>query len=231
MFRVGLLVPSSNTVMEPEFYRMAPAGVSVHSARIRLTEFTHEALVKTLDDVQREAELLSSAHVEVMVYGCSTCAIIGGVDWEQVLVDQIKFNTGVRVVTVNLAMVEAIRALGGGRVGVVTPYTDTLNRLKRRYLEAHGLTVSSIRGLGLSDAMRIGAVDEKAIMPLVEEAARGADVILIGCSSIPVIHLIERVESETGVPVVTSNQAGFWAAIRGSGIRAAEGYGGLMRLP
>jgi len=217
--------------MEPEFYRMAPAGVSVHSARIRLTEFTHDALMKSLDDVQREAELLSSAHVDVMVYGCSTCAIIGSVDWEQVLLDQIKFNTGVRVVTVNLAMVEAIRALGGGRVGVVTPYTDTLNRLKRKYLEAHGLTVSSIRGLGLSDAFRIGAVDEGAIMPLVQEAAREADVILIGCSSISVVHLIERIESETGVPVVTSNQAGFWAAIRGSGFRAADGYGGLMGLP
>ncbi|OGD46763.1 hypothetical protein A3K69_06830 [Candidatus Bathyarchaeota archaeon RBG_16_57_9] len=231
MFRVGLLVPSSNTVMEPEFYRMAPQGVSVHSARIRLTEFTHEALVKSLDGVQREAELLSSARVDVMVYGCSTCAIIGGQDWEQVLVDQIKFNTGIRVVTVNLAMVEAVRALGGGSVGVVTPYTDTLNRLKRRYLEAHGLTVSSIRGLGLSDASEIGAVEEEAVMPLVEEAAEEADVILIGCSSISVIHLIERVESRTGVPVVTSNQAGFWAALSGSGLRAVDGYGRLMRLP
>jgi maleate cis-trans isomerase len=231
MFRVGLLVPSSNTVMEPEFYRMAPQGVSVHSARIKLTEFTHDALMKSLDGVQREAELLSSARVDVMVYGCSTCAIIGGVDWEQVLVDQIKFNTGVRVVTVNLAMVEAIRALGGGRVGVVTPYTETLNRLKRRYLEAHGLTVSSISGLGLSDALRIGAVEEESIMPLVEKAASDADVILIGCSSISVVHLIDRVESKTGVPVVTSNQAGFWAALRGSGIGAVDGYGRLMRLP
>lgn len=230
MYRIGLLVPSSNMTMEPDFYMMAPQGVSVHSARMRLTEFTQEALTKTLGDAQREAELLSSAHVDVMVYGCSTCALVGGVDWEQVLVDQIRFNTGIRVVTVNQAMVEAIRALGGGRVGVVTPYTDTLNRLKRRYLESHGLTVSSIRGLGLSDAFRIGTVEDEAVMPLVEQAAKDADVLLIGCTSIPVVHLIGRIESLTGLPVVTSNQAGFWAALSGSGIKAVDGFGKLMQL-
>ncbi|MFH0850477.1 MAG: maleate cis-trans isomerase, partial [Candidatus Bathyarchaeota archaeon] len=120
---MGLLVPSSNVAMEPDFYRMAPREVSIHSARMMLTEFTQEALMKTLGDAQREAELLASANVDVIVYGCSTCALMGGVDWEQILVDQIEFNTGVRVVTVNQAMIEAIRALGGGRVGVVTPYT------------------------------------------------------------------------------------------------------------
>jgi len=216
--------------MEPEFYRMAPPEVSVHSARMRLIEFTQEALTKTLGDAQREAELSSSAHVDVMVYGCSTCALVGGVDWEQVLVDQIRFNTGIRVVTVNQAMVEAIRTLGGGKVGVVTPYTETLNRLKRRYLEDHGLTVSSIIGLGLSDAFSIGTVKEEAVMPLVERVARDADVLLIGCTSLPVVHLIGRIESQTGLPVVTGNQAGFWAALSGSGIKAVDGFGRLMQL-
>jgi maleate isomerase len=230
MYRIGLLLPSSNMTMEPDFYRMAPPGVSVHSARMMLTEFTQEALRKTLGDAQREAELLSSAHVDVIVYGCSTCALLGGVDWEQVLVDQIRFNTGVRVVTVNQAMVEAIRALGGGRVGVVTPYTETLNRLKRRYLESHGLTVSSVTGLGLSDAFRIGTVEEEAVMPLVKQAAEDADIILIGCTSFPVVHLIDKIESTTGLPVVTSNQAGFWAALSGSGVKAVDGFGRLMRL-
>jgi maleate isomerase len=231
MYRIGLLVPSSNVAMEPDFYRMAPREVSIHSARMMLTEFTQEALMKTLGDAQREAELLASANVDVLVYGCSTCALVGGLDWEQVLVDQITFNTGVRLVTVNRAMIDALRALGGGRVGVVTPYTEKLNRLKRRYLEAHGLTVSGIKGLGLSDAFKIGAVKEEAIIPLVEQVAEGADILLISCTSISVINLIERIESQTGLPVVTSNQAGFWAALRESGIKAVDGYGSLMRLP
>jgi maleate isomerase len=230
MYRVGLLVPSSNVAIEPDFYRMASRDVSIHSARMRLTEFTQEALMNMLGDAQREAELLSSANVDIIVYGCYTCALIGGVDWEQVLVDQIKFNTGVKVVTINQAMIEAIRALGGRKLGVVTPYTNTLNRLMKRYLEAHNLTVSGIKGLGLSDALKIGAVKEDAIMPLVEQVAESSDILLIGCTSISVIHLIERIESQLGIPVITSNQAGFWAALKGSDLKAVDGYGRLMQL-
>jgi maleate cis-trans isomerase len=105
-----------------------------------------------------------------------------------------------------------------------------LNRLKRRYLESHGLTVSSVRGLGLSDAFSIGTVEEKDVMPLVEQAAKDADILLIGCTSIPVVQLIAKIESMTGLPVVTSNQAGFWAALSGSGVKAVDGFGKLMQL-
>jgi maleate isomerase len=230
MYRIGLLVPSSNVIIEPDFYRMAPDKVSIHSARMIFTEFTQEALSRTLNDAQRQAELLAQARVDIIVYGCSTCALVGGVNWEQVLVDQIKFITGIRVFTVNQAMIDAIRTLGVYKVGVVTPYTTRLNRAKRQYLEIHGLTVTSIKGLGLSDAIEIGSVAQDKVMPLVDEVVKDADVVLIGCSGFPVIQLIEKIETQYGVPVVTSNQAGIWAALRGSGIKPVEGYGRLMHL-
>jgi maleate isomerase len=194
-----------------------------------LTEFTKEALSGTIKDAEREAVLLASAGVDVIVYGCYTCTLIGGLDWERVLTEQIEFNTGVRVITVNQAMIEAIRVLRGSRIGVVTPYTEGLNRLKKRYLEANGCTVSGIRGLGLRDASKIGEVSDEDILPLVEEVAGDADIILIGCSSIMVTHLIEGMEARLGVPVVTSTQAGFWAALRGSGYKPVPGYGSLMQ--
>ena len=230
MYRIGLLVPSSNVTMEPEFYNMVPREVSVHSARLLLKEFTREALTNTIKDVEREAVLLASAGVDVIVYGCYTCTLIGGVDWEKVLSERIEFITGTRFVTVNQAMVEAIRALGGRRVGVVTPYTEGLNRLKKRYLEVNGFTVSDIRGLGLRDASEVGLVKDEDILPLVEAVAGDADIILIGCTGISVTHMIEGIEARLGVPVVTSTQAGLWAALKGSGYRAVPGYGRLMGL-
>jgi maleate cis-trans isomerase len=230
MYRIGLLVPSSNVIIEPDFYRMAPNNVSIHSARMIFTEFTPESLSHILNDAQRQAELLAQARVDVIVYGCSTCALIGGVDWEQVLIDQIKFNTGMPVLTVNVAMIDAIRAFGVHRVGVVTPYTAAINRLKRQYLEVHGLKVSRIRGLGLSDAIEIGSVEEEKIMPLVDDVSSNAELILIGCSGFPVIDFIEKIETQYDIPVVTSNQAGLWAALRGANIKPANGYGRLMML-
>jgi len=91
LYRIGLLIPSSNTVMEPNFYEMAPNGVTVHSARMRLIDFNQRDLLGMLDDVGRETELLASAGVDAIVYGCSTCSLVGGVDWEAVLVQQIEF--------------------------------------------------------------------------------------------------------------------------------------------
>ena len=230
MFHIGLLVPSSNIVIEPDFYRMAPDNVSIHSARMSLTEFTQDALSHTLNDAQRQAELLAQARVDILVYGCSTCALHGGVDWEKVLMDQLNFNTGIRVITVNSAMIDAVRALGVNRIGVVTPYTATINRLKKRYLEAHGFNVSRIKGLGLSDAIEIGSVDEDRIMSLIDEVASEAGLVLIGCSGMPATTLIDKIEAQYGVPVVTSNQAALWGSLRGSGIKPLGGYGCLMNL-
>lgn len=228
LYRIGLLVPSSNTTMEPDLYRMAPEGVSIHSARMRLLEFTSQALFKMADDAQREAELLASAGVDVIVFGCSTCSLIGGVDFEEFLIDQIRFNTGTRVFTANRAVVEALRSLGGGAIGVVTPYVERLNRLERKYLEAHGLRVSSMEGLGLRDVLEIGRTEEDAVLQLVERVAEGADIVYIGCTNLPVIRIIEEVEAEWGIPVVTSNQASLWMALQGSKMKGVEGYGKLF---
>lgn len=229
MFRIGLLVPSSNTTMEPDFYRMAPEGVCIHSARMSLLEFTSQALLKMADEAQREAGLLASASVDVIVYGCSTCSLIGGVDWEAILVDQIRFNTGTSVIIANRAVVEALMSLGDGGIGVVTPYSEEINWLERRYLESHGLRVTAIRGLGLSDVLEVGRTKEEAILQLVEQAAERADILYISCTNLPVIHIIEKIESEWGIPVVTSNQASLWAALEPSKVRGIEGYGTLLR--
>jgi maleate isomerase len=128
--------------MEPDFYKMTPPEVTVHSARMKLIDFNQRDLLDMLGDVGRETKLLASAGVDSIVYGCSTCSLVGGVDWENVLVQQIEFETGISVLTVNQAVVEALRRLGDGPVGVVTPYGYNLNKLEKAYLEAHGLEVA-----------------------------------------------------------------------------------------
>lgn len=214
--------------MEPEFYRMAPRDVTIHSARMRLLDFTPKALLKMVDDVRRGAELLSSARVDIIIYGCSTCSLVGGVDWGSILVDQIKFETGIEVLTVNKAVVEALNSLGDGNIGVVTPYDSKLNRLERDYLETHGLKVSSLRGLGLRDPMDICSVEEESVLDLVDQVLPDADLVYISCTNLPVIQLIERIEEEVGIPVVTSNQAALYAALKIFNIDNVRGYGTLF---
>ena len=184
-----------------------------------------------VDDVSRETELLANADVDVIIYGCSTCSLVGGLDWERVLVQQIEFESRIRVETVNQAVVKAFNYLGGGGIGVVTPYDDSLNRLEREYLESHGLNVVSCTGMGLHNPIDICNASEKEILNLASIAAEYADIIYLSCTNLPAVNLIERIESEYDVPVVTSNQAALWSALDGQDLEDVVGYGRLFKKP
>jgi len=225
--RIGLLLPSSNTTMEPDFYRMAPEGVTVHSARMHLEDVTPESLERMAGEAEQAAGLLSTADLDVMVFGCTSGSLIRGVEWEKSLVRKTEKASNTPTVTTAGAVVEALRALDAQKIRVFTPYTDAVNRLENTFLEAHGFQVDSIRGLGLVDNLKIGRVTPEEITRLVD-ADRGADCLFISCTNLPVVHLIQTLEEKHRKPVVTSNQASMWAALRRLGLPGLEGYGALL---
>lgn len=226
--RIGLLVPSSNTTMEPELHRMTPGGVSIHTARMRLVETTPEKLVEMADDAGRAAHLLATAEVDFIVYGCTTGSLIGGVEWEERLVQGIERETGVPTISTSRAVIDALKALNVERVAVATPYIDVLNRLERAFLESHGIEVTAIRGLGIVRNVEIGRTEGAAVEELVRAVAGGADAVFISCTNLPTIGLIEPLEAGLRRPIVTSNQASLWAALRGEGFHGVKGYGALL---
>ena len=215
--------------MKPDFHRMAPEGVSVHTARMRLDEVTPDGLIRMTDDAERGAALLATAGVDIVVYGCTTGSLVGGVRWEEDLVDRLHDNTGIQTMSTSGAVVGALRTLGAQRVGVATPYTEVLNRLETEFLEERGFQVAAIEGLGLVDNLEIGRVEREVIEGLVEAVASEADTIFISCTNLPALYLIDRLERRHGRPVVTSNQASLWAALRDSSMKEITGYGELLR--
>ena len=227
--RIGLLVPSSNTTMEPDFYAMAPRGVTIHTARMRLSKVTPEALIRMADDTERAAGLLADAGVDVIVYGCTTGSLLGGVEWEEGLVRRIEEETGIPAVSTSSAVVNALRSLGAKRIGVATPYSEELNGLEKRFLEDLGFQVTGIRGLGLLDNLDIGRVGKGTLEDITREVSDEADAVFISCTNLPVLGLIEEFEKEFSRPVVNSNQASMWAALRGRVIPGVDGFGELMR--
>lgn len=227
--RIGLLLPSSNTTMEPDLYAMAPAGVSIHSARMRLKEVTRESLFDMAEDAENGAVLLASADVDVIIYGCTSGSLIGGVEWEKSLVRNIQDRTGIKTISTGQAVVSALDSLGGGSIGVATPYIEDVNAIEKSFLESYGFDVQCIKGLGLTDNIAIGRTPEEDVIDLVMEISNGVDVIFISCTNLPLIHAIERIELRKGIPVVTSNQASLWSALREHGFNQIRGFGELMR--
>jgi maleate cis-trans isomerase len=213
--------------MEPDLYRMAPSGVTVHTARMLLRTVTPHGLEEMAGEAERAARLLKTAGVDMLAYGCTSGSLIRGVTWEESLRRRIEETAGVPAVTTAGAVVEGLRKLGAKRVSVFTPYVDAVNAVERSFLEAHGFKVDAIRGLRLTDNQAIGRVPGARLEAFIAPAA-GSDAVFVSCTNLPVIHLIEGLEERHRMPFVTSNQATMWASLRLLGKGGVKGYGALL---
>ena len=232
--KLGVIVPPTNTANEAEWNRMAPAGVSIHSARMPLHMDTEsEAGRRALHaDLQRHAADLAQASVDVIAYGCTAGSMVVPA---ASLADFMQAETGRPCVTTAQSLIEALRALGARRVAVATPYHETLNRHEAHFLAGHGFEVVAIEGLGYgangpAEYRNIARVPTAEVLALARRVARPeADALLISCTDLATLDAIEPLERETGKPVVSSNQATFWLALRRAGVKdRLAGFGRLL---
>lgn len=231
--KIGLLVPSTNTVMEGDFHRLAPEGVSVHTGRVRLAN--PNISPKTLGDmaacIDGAADDVATCGVEVIVYGCTSGSFFRGVAWDADTSARIERLAGRPFVTTSSASVEALRALGARRVAVATPYPDQINERLATYLEESGFSVTALEGLGDANTHNRPGLPPFVLYQLARRVARAAcDAVFISCTNVRAIDVIDRLEQDLGVPVVTANQASFWAAQRRLGLPdKITGFGTLLQ--
>jgi maleate isomerase len=208
--RVGLIIPSSNTVMEVDFYRRLPPAATLHTARMYMEETTPEGESAMLDAYLPTAiSDLRSARPDVMVFGCTSAGALRGNQYEAALIERIAAETGARTFSVASCVRSAIRAAGARRVGVITPYVDSLNGKIRESLEADGLDVAAIHGLAITENFAIADVGPERIGEFAAEcfAGREIDLLFASCTNFRAIDAREEIQSALGVPVVTSNHA------------------------
>ncbi|MEM0472940.1 MAG: aspartate/glutamate racemase family protein [Sulfolobales archaeon] len=230
--RIGLIVPSSNTTMEPELYRAIPQGVSIHTSRIPLREVTVESLLEMEKHSLRASQELVDADVDLILYGCTSGSLVGGPGFDKTIASKIYEATGKPVVATATAVIEALETLGVKRVVVATPYIDEINDAEKRFLEAHGLEVLLIKGMGVKRNTDIGRISPYEVYRFARSLYReGAEGLFISCTNLRTFEVIEPLERDLGIPVVTSNQASLWASLRRLGIgERIEGLGRLLKL-
>jgi maleate isomerase len=208
--RVGLIVPSSNSVIEVDFYRRLPADATLHTARMYLEETTPEGESAMLDDHLPVAiNDLRSVRPDVMVFGCTSAGALRGNDYEAELIKRIAGETGAETFSVAASVRRVIREAGGRRVGVITPYVDSLNEKIRQSLEDDGLEVAGIHGLGITENFAIAEVEPGRIAEFASECFADSDIDLLfaSCTNFRAIDAREEIHVALGVPVVTSNHA------------------------
>ena len=231
MGRIGLMVPSSNTTVEPEFYRALPRGVTLHTARLYLTRIAPEAILKMVEDMETQAKLLASADVDVIVLGATAPSFLKGLGYDRELIEKIRASTGCKATTTTTALVEGIRHFGAKRVVLGSAYDEKVNGIAKAFLEASGIEVVDMKGLALVDNLVVGRLSSDTAYDLALEVNRkDADAIVLSCTNWQTMDAIERIERETGKPVISTTLASIWAALRAIGCtEPVAGYGRLLR--
>ena len=232
MGKIGLICPSTNTSLEPEFHLMAPQGVAIHVARAYVEGAQQDSLYKLIaSNVGRASKELASAKVDVVAFGCTSCTYF-------VPAEEIKSvmsrEAGVEAIVTSDAVLAAFRALGARRVALATPRTEFVNLREVAWLKEQGVEVASYHGLQLGataeERFDIGRVPSDVAFRLAKIVDRpDADVVFISCTNFASLQMIARIEQEIGKPVVTSNQATMWRCLRTMGLKVkVPGYGRLL---
>ena len=226
--KLGLIVPSWNTVMEYEFQRMAVPSMSVHTMRISHTADTEENLTWMGTQVPAAAKLLAHAKVGVICYGCTAGGFLKGPGYDRQIIQDIEAATGIAGAATAAAVVDALRGLGTKRVSVASPYEPWLNEKLQRYLKECGFEVVAIKGFGTQTHASFTPEQNAALVAEVDRA--DAQAVFISCSNFRTLEIIEPLERQLGKPVVTSNSASMWKMLRLlDDRRAIPGSGRLLR--
>jgi maleate isomerase/arylmalonate decarboxylase len=221
--KLGLIVPPTNTVNEAEWARMLPAGVTMHVTRMALhADAASEAGRAALHaDIARAVSDLAQASLDVIAYGCTAGSMVTPVE---TLTDYMRSLCGLPCVATAPAIFAACRALGVSRVALATPYHDALNAHEAHFLHACGIRTVAMRGLGIGaggahEYVRIARVPVDAAYAHCRDADHpDAEALVVSCTDFAVLEAIPRLEAVLGKPVITSNQATLWRALRAAGI-------------
>lgn len=213
--RLGLVVPSSNTTNEPEFQRVLPEGVSLHTARMRLVDAIADELSDMADEIDRCVDLLSTADVDVVAYGCTTGSLVAGPRYDEQIESRLSDLGSVPAVATAASIKRAFETLGLESLAIATPYVDDLNERERTFLEAAGYEVTGITGLGIGSNVDIGRQrPETAYREAQSVDTPDADGLFLSCTNYRTFEVIPALEADLGKPVVSSNQATLWDALQ-----------------
>ncbi|WP_411104264.1 arylmalonate decarboxylase [Streptomyces sp. cmx-4-9] len=237
--KFGVIAPSTNTIVQPDFGRMSVPGVTAHFSRIHIRDQSMDQdagmerlLVQIRDEIGAACERVLTCEPDYMVMGMSAETFWGGVEGNRAFVQQIHDITGLRVATGAEACERALRLFGARRIAVVTPYQPVGDANVDRFFTELGFEVAGIKGLRCPTAVSIAHVAESELRSaLVESAALPGVEAIVQCgTNLSMVSLADEAERWLGLPVVAINAATWWMALRDNGVRdVLYGCGSLLR--
>jgi maleate isomerase len=220
--KIGIVVPSTNTVMEPELHAMVPHGVTVHTARIYLPQSSIaspeearsavEAFQTALDVAIRD---IATAEVDHLIIGVSALSFIGGLAGSRRFEERVKTTTTATITTAAAAIAEALRLYDVKRIGILSPHPAMLDRHYRQFFVESGYDVVTLHRFDCPTTLSIAMVEEATIRNALRNVSdRGVEAIVQVGTDLAMTRLADEAERWLGIPVLAVNAAALWHALR-----------------
>jgi maleate isomerase len=220
--RIGLIIPSSNRLTEPQFNRYAPPGIDTHVTRLRMTGKFRKPLSELKRALVEASEALSDVNPGIIVFHCTANSMENGLSHEAAIVEIIERASGCRTLTTAQAITQAFDHFGIKKLVLISPYVKATNEHEVQYLDEAGYTVVHELGLGL-ETQGYSAVTPEQWKNIVKENVRtDADGYFLSCTNTRMIEAVADIEQELDKPVVSSNQATLWACLKQLGIAHSD---------
>jgi maleate isomerase len=214
--RIGVLVPSSNSVQEADFWRALPPGFTLHVARMGLSNVEADSTLRVVQEIEAESKKLADADVDVIVLAATAPSSRNGIGYDRELINRISGASGKPATTASIAL--------------AAPWSEAVNQTTAAFIEANGFKVLAQAALGLVRNLEIGLLDPQTAYDLAHRIDRSdADAVMLACGNWSTMPVIERIERELRKPVLTTNQVTLWHALKLLGAAPLLGLGALLR--
>ena len=228
---LGFIVLSTDLAVENDIFRMTPEGVGVSFTRLKTDDYTtNKTLASHIHQIaEAAARIQPDIKPDVISYCCTSGSIIIGE--ENVEKEIIKGAPYAKPMTLVSGVVDALRAVSAKKIVIGTPYLDEINKMEEDFFKMKEFDVLDIQGLNLETGIEFGKITPNFLKEFALNINNDeADAVFISCSGIRSVDIIQDVESEIGKPVITSNQAQMWSALRKANIKdKISGFGEIFK--
>lgn len=220
--RVGLIIPSSNRMVEDEMVHAYPEGVHAHITRLRMTAEHKVPLDQLSARITEAAGALADARCEAITFHCTANSTDGGTEGEALILEALNKAGAAKVSTTATALRRAFAALKAKRVVMVTPYSQKVTDHEAEFLAAVGAQVLTAVGHGLDGSDAYCAAPPSFWRDkTLEVRHKDADLYFISCANTASMSVVDELERRLERPVITSNQIVVWDQVRALGIEGA----------
>ncbi len=218
--RIGLIIPSSNRMVEQEMVRHVPPGVVAHVARLRMTGAHRAPLDQVMPRIEEATGTLTDARCGIVAFHCTANSTSEGLEGEEKLLLGVRRAGAPLATTTATAIRHAFETLGARRIVMLTPYSAHTTEEEAEFLHKAGYEVIYARGFDMKGSDEYCGTPPQFWRDRAIEAARpDADAYLLSCANISTFPVIEEMEQALNRPVVISNQVVIWDALSLLGVR------------